>query len=194
MFANTDESTPAAGRRAFLRQLTGAAALVAAPALLIPGRAMAASKAKQKLAFVHTHTSEQLALVYRVAGQYVPQAISQIRHLLRDFRTNDSHPMDPNLLDWLHELHIVTGSAEPFQIISAYRSPRSNAMLRGKSSHSGVAKKSQHMEGKAIDIRLADVPLADLRDAALSMKLGGVGYYPGSNFIHIDTGRVRSWS
>lgn len=155
---------------------------------------MAASKAKQRLSFVHTHTNETLSTVYRVGGHYVPKSLGQIRSLLRDFRTGDAHDIDPLLLDWLHELAVVTGTNEPFFIISGYRSPRTNSMLRKRSAHSGVAEKSMHLQGKAIDIRLPDVKLADLRDAALSMKLGGVGYYPGSNFVHVDTGRVRHWS
>lgn len=187
------DASAGTSRRAFLKSLTGAA-LLAAPALIIPGRAMAASKAKQRLAFVHTHTSEELRLVYRVSGQYLPKSMSQIQHLLRDFRTGDSHAIDPRLLDWLHELAVVTGSKEPFHIISGYRSPRTNSMLRQRNKHSGVADKSMHLQGKAIDIRLPDVRLAELRDAALSMKLGGVGYYPGSNFLHVDTGRVRHWA
>lgn len=193
MTRHLDEAT-VASRRSFLKSLTGAALITAAPALIIPGRAMAASKAKQRLSFVHTHTNEQLSTVYRVAGQYVPQSLGQIRSLLRDFRCGDSHDIDPHLLDWLHELAVVTGTRDPFHIISGYRSPRTNTMLRKRSAHSGVAEKSMHLQGKAIDIRLPDVKLADLRDAALSMKLGGVGYYPGSNFVHVDTGRVRHWS
>lgn len=193
MTRTPDAQPTSASRRQFLQTLTGAA-LVAAPAIIIPGRAMAASKARQRLSFFHTHTDERLNVVYRTNGHYLPGGLIKIQHLLRDFRTGDVHPIDPHLLDWLHELAVVTGSDAPFEVISGYRSPKTNAMLRSRSAHSGVASKSMHLQGKAIDIRLADVKLADLRDAALSMKLGGVGYYPGSNFVHVDTGRVRQWS
>jgi uncharacterized protein YcbK (DUF882 family) len=101
------------------------------------------------------------------------------------------HAIDPAVLDLLHELTRVTGSTKPFQIISGYRSPVTNEMLRGKSE--GVAVGSLHMVGQAVDIRLADVPLLKLKSAALSIRRGGVGYYPDSDFVHVDTGRVRTW-
>jgi uncharacterized protein YcbK (DUF882 family) len=99
--------------------------------------------------------------------------------------------MDVKLLDLLTELHRQTGSKQPFQIISGYRSPKTNASLAAESN--GVAKHSMHLEGRAIDIRLADVNLRDLRNTAVAMKRGGVGIYPSSNFVHVDTGRVRTW-
>ena len=101
------------------------------------------------------------------------------------------HPIDPNLLDLLHHLTDLTGTTRPFQVISGYRSPVTNDMLRQKTE--GVASGSLHMKGKAIDIRLADVPLATLRQAAVAARRGGVGYYPASDFVHVDTGRVRTW-
>ena len=109
----------------------------------------------------------------------------------RDFRTGDVHAIDTGLLDLLHNLTTVTETTRPFQVISGYRSPATNAMLRQVSE--GVAAGSLHMQGLAIDIRLADVPLGKLRKAALAMKRGGVGYYPASDFVHVDTGRVRAW-
>jgi uncharacterized protein YcbK (DUF882 family) len=121
----------------------------------------------------------------------VPQALASVNYLLRDFRTGDVGVIDTRLLDLLHGLAMLTGSRRPFQIISGYRSPATNEALRQRSS--GVASGSLHTLGQAIDIRLADVRLEALRDAARSMRSGGVGYYAASNFVHVDTGRVRTW-
>ena len=132
-----------------------------------------------------------MVVEYCASGGYVPQALASVNHLLRDFRTGDVGVIDTGLLDLLHGLAALTGSRRPFQIISGYRSPATNAALHQRSS--GVASGSLHMLGQAIDIRLADVPLETLRDAARSMRSGGVGYYAASNFVHVDTGRVRIW-
>jgi uncharacterized protein YcbK (DUF882 family) len=180
-------------RRRLLRTL---AAAPLAP-LALPGWTRAAQTHPaggcRALEFLHLHTGERLAVEYFSAGQYVPDALQAVNHLLRDFRTGDVAEMDPGLLDVLHRLRETTGSRQPFQIISAYRSPQTNEMLRGRHARSGVATTSLHMRGQAIDIRLGDVALIDLRNAALSLQAGGVGYYPRSNFVHVDTGRVRSW-
>jgi uncharacterized protein YcbK (DUF882 family) len=145
----------------------------------------------RELRFENLHTGERLAVEYCAAGQYLDDALAEINHLLRDFRTGDVGRIDPALLDLLHVLQQRTGSREAFQVISGYRSPATNATLHRRSS--GVAEHSLHMEGRAIDIRLAGVRLPDLRDAALSLQRGGVGFYPASNFVHVDTGRVRAW-
>lgn len=178
-------------RRRFLKAVAGAA--LAMPALSLPrfGHALVNSRHAKRLAFEHTHTGERVALVYRVEDAYVPASLRTLDHFLRDFRTGDQHRIDPQLLDILSSLAAVTGSKAPFQVISAYRSPHTNARLRERGR--GVAKASLHLEGRAIDIRLPDVALADLRDAALSLKAGGVGYYPGPEFVHVDTGRIRAW-
>ncbi|MFN3417080.1 MAG: DUF882 domain-containing protein [Caldimonas sp.] len=166
-------------------------------ALTLPGLARSnpsqASCGFRTLEFLHLHTGERLTVEYFSAGRYVPDALQAVNHLLRDFRTNDVAEMDPALLDLLHRLRETTGSRRPFEVISAYRSPRTNEMLQRRSAHSGVATTSLHMRGQAIDIRLGDVALPKLRDAALSLQAGGVGYYAQSNFVHVDTGRVRSW-
>ncbi|HUG23741.1 DUF882 domain-containing protein [Piscinibacter sp.] len=167
------------------------AAAVAAPLAAIPLRAPAAAGGPRALTFTHLHTGERLSLEYFRNGAYLPEAMQAVNHLLRDFRNGAVGNMDPALLDLLHGLHQATGSQAPFQIISGYRSPATNEALHRRSA--GVATRSLHLKGMAIDIRLADVQLEHLRDAALSLRRGGVGYYAGSNFVHIDTGRVRAW-
>jgi uncharacterized protein YcbK (DUF882 family) len=143
------------------------------------------------LALYNTHTDEKLKATYVRGNAFDTGALKDINHILRDFRTGDVHPIDVNLLDLLTELHRKTGSKQPFQIISGYRSPKTNSMLNAESS--GVAKRSMHLDGKAIDIRLADVNLGTLHETAVAMKRGGVGMYTASNFVHVDTGRVRYW-
>ncbi len=143
------------------------------------------------LGFVNTHTNEKILATYWKDGTYDKGALKDINYVLRDFRTGEIAKMDPTLLDLLVELHRRTGSRKAFQIISGYRSPKTNAMLASASN--GVAKHSMHMEAKAVDIRLYDVALSDLRDTAIGMKSGGVGYYAKSDFVHVDTGRVRRW-
>lgn len=172
-------------RRRFLQTLA-----TAAPVLAMPGAALA-SVTPRVLRFSHLHTAERLEVEYSDGARYLPDALTAINQLLRDFRTGDVHSIDPRLLDLLHGLRTSTGSRRPFEIISGYRSPVTNASLRRHGD--GVASGSLHMKGQAIDIRLADVPLAALRDAAWALGRGGVGYYPASNFVHVDTGRVRRW-
>jgi len=163
----------------------------AVPALALPDTLQAASLTPRELRFVHTHTSERLVVEYFRDGQYLPDALTSVNHFLRDFRTEEEHEIQPDLLDLLHRLAGLTEADRPFQVISAYRSPGTNAMLRKRSE--GVAAGSLHMVGQAIDIRVDAVPLPKLRAAALSLRRGGVGYYPASDFVHVDTGRVRTW-
>jgi uncharacterized protein YcbK (DUF882 family) len=180
------------GRRGFL-----GLGVAAAAAALSPTRVAAASingAAERSLSFFHTHTGERLSCVYCLGGDYRARALEDINFILRDFRANEVKPIDPQLLDLLHELHGVLEVDQPFHIISGYRSPATNAMLRARGgAQSGVASGSLHMVGKAIDIRIPGVALDRLRQAARSLKRGGVGYYPSSNFVHVDTGRVRYW-
>jgi uncharacterized protein YcbK (DUF882 family) len=175
------------GRR---RLVAGICIALAAPMLCVPRRAHAKAEPRS-LRFEHTHTGERLALVYAVGDQYVSGALDLIRYFLRDFRNGATHTIDPGLLDQLHLLAASTATQVPFQVISGYRSPATNAMLRERSEE--VAKKSFHMSGMAIDIRLPDVDLDRLHAAALSLGRGGVGYYPYSNFVHVDVGPVRTW-
>ncbi len=144
------------------------------------------------LSLVHTHTHERIQLVYAVAESYVPEALTALNRFLRDHYSGDVGPIDPRLFDLLHQAQALVGGARPFEVISGYRCPTTNATLR-ETRGGGVAKNSLHMEGRAIDVRLPGVALADLRDAALSLKAGGVGFYQSQQFVHIDTGRVRHW-
>ena len=178
-------------RRSFLGY--GAAATAAA---LVPGRAQAAAAKRPEriLSFFHTHTGERLKIAYCCDGVYQPEALTQLNHLLRDFRVNQEKPIDPRLFDLLHELSGTLETDQPYHVISGYRSPTTNVMLRERGgAHTGVATQSLHMVGKAMDIRMPGVKLDQLRSAAASLKLGGVGFYPSSNFVHVDTGRVRYW-
>lgn len=143
------------------------------------------------VSFQNTHTGESTKLTYWEQGKYIPDAMAEINKILRDHRTNDVTKMDPKLMDQLFVLRQKLDTNQPFQIISGYRSPKTNAMLR--SNGRGVARHSLHMTGQAIDIRVQGRSLSQVRLAALSMSAGGVGYYPGPQFVHMDTGRVRRW-
>lgn len=179
-------------RRAFLG--LGAAAAAAA---LMPARAQAAAVTptpERVLSFFHTHTGERLKVAYCCGGAYQPEGLREIDHLLRDFRVNETRAIEPRLLDLLSELGGTLGTDQPFHVISGYRSPATNAMLRERGgAGTGVASHSLHMVGQAIDIRVPGVRLAQLHDAARSLKIGGVGYYPDLDFVHVDVGRVRYW-
>ena len=140
---------------------------------------------------MHTHTHERLTVPYFADGAYLPEGLASLNAFLKDHRTGEEHAIDPALYDILNDLRLATGTKSPFQVISAYRSPRTNAMLREHGG--GVAKGSLHLSGRAIDVRLADVSSASLRDAAIELQRGGVGYYRGPDFVHVDTGRVRRW-
>ncbi|ENO88886.1 YcbK family protein [Thauera linaloolentis] len=173
----------AARRRLFLKGLS------ALPLALPFASAHAATD--RHLAFRHTHTDEHLDALYRNRHGYVEPSLQRLSWLLRDFRTGEAARMDPRLYDILHALTVTCGGGT-FEIISGYRSPKTNSMLR-RTGSGGVAKRSLHMDGKALDIRLVGCDTAHLRDAALALGAGGVGYYPESDFVHIDTGPVRSW-
>jgi len=146
----------------------------------------------RRLAFNNLHTGETLDVAYWENGAYVPDALSAVDHVLRDHRNNEVHRIDPVLLDLLTTLSRRVDAGPRFEVISGYRSPATNAILHAESSE--VAKSSLHTVGMAIDIRMAGLDLSYLRSAALSLDLGGVGYYPTSDFVHVDVGRVRRWS
>lgn len=173
-------------RRAFL-----ATAATAVPLLAAPVAAFASGLEQRSVSFVHTHTGEQLKTTYFRAGQYDASSIARVNYLLRDFRCGEVAAMDVGLLDILYDLQVLADRDSTFEIISGYRSPATNAKLRSKSG--GVAEKSLHMEAKALDIRLTGFPTKKLHQLAMSLQRGGVGFYDSSNFVHVDTGRVRYW-
>jgi uncharacterized protein YcbK (DUF882 family) len=181
------DAAAAASRRSFLLGMAGAVA-----AALVPKPLLASAREERILSFFHTHTSERLTVPYFADGNYLPEGLGTLRSFLRDFRTGEEHVIDPALFDILNDLRLTTGTKSPFHVISGYRSPHTNEMLR-EHGGGGVARGSMHLEGRAIDIRLADLSSAGLRDAALELQRGGVGYYHASDFVHVDTGRVRRW-
>jgi uncharacterized protein YcbK (DUF882 family) len=173
-------------RRKFLKNI-----VFVAPVATVPGFALAAPAAPRRLRFYHTHTSEKLDVTYYEDGLYLPDAMDAVNHMLRDHRSDEIAQMDPALLDFLHEAQTRLGSTGTFEIISAYRSPATNEMLRQRGG--GVARRSLHLQARAIDVRLTDAATKDLRQVGLDLQRGGVGYYSKSNFVHLDTGRVRWW-
>ena len=181
------------------RRLLGVAGMLAwASAAGLRGTAGAAqnavgaqSSATRRIALRNVHTGEALDVVFRRGDEYVAEAMSAIQAHLRDYRSGAQHPVDPALMDYLYEVAQHAGVEPVFTVISGYRSPQTNAMLRERSS--GVSSHSLHMEGRAIDVRLAGVDCARLSDEALHLRRGGVGYYGKSDFVHLDTGRFRTW-
>lgn len=146
----------------------------------------------RSLTVQNPHTGDKLSLTYFEQGRYISDALNEISFLLRDYRTGDVHPIDPELLDQLHDLKQMLGIYQPFDVICGYRSPLTNARLHAE--HSGVANNSFHMHGRAVDIRVERFDLRRIHNAALAMHRGGVGYYPESNFMHLDTGSFRTWT
>jgi uncharacterized protein YcbK (DUF882 family) len=169
--------------------------LVVTGAVLNPVSALAAFDSKanalKKLSFYNTHTHERLHVCYSRNGKYDIKALSKINHILRDHRSGEVKAIDTQLLELLHALSHKTNPQEPFHVISGYRSPATNKKLRKNSKR--VASRSLHMQGKAIDIRIPGFRTRQLRNVARKMKIGGVGYYPKSDFVHVDIGRVRYW-
>jgi uncharacterized protein YcbK (DUF882 family) len=178
-------------RRSFLKMGLACAASLAIP-LPCYAQLNRLTSRERTLSFYNTHTGEELKkAVFWNDGQYLPDALADINYLLRDFRTDEITAIDPQLCDLLFSVRQKLGTERPFHIISGYRSPKTNHMLRKQSG--GVAKNSLHLVGQAVDIRLPGQRLSQVRRAALSLQAGGVGYYPRSDFVHIDTGAVRRW-
>lgn len=165
--------------------------LIAAPNFPTPALALPRGPNKRALSFHHTHTGESLDIVYWADGRYLPDATHRINYLLRDFRTDQVHAIDSKLLDLLSRLRGTLRVNAPYLVIGGYRSPETNEMLYETTD--GVAANSLHMDGQAIDLRVPGRQLAAVRRAALSLKAGGVGYYPHSDFVHVDIGPVRHW-
>jgi uncharacterized protein YcbK (DUF882 family) len=170
--------------------------LVNLSAVLLTGattRLLMAARApmERRLSFSSLHTGETLDTTFWIAGEYQIDALGEINHILRDWRAEETHPIDTGLLELLFDLRIHLNSTRSFEIISGYRSPATNRALRNRSN--GVARSSLHMQGMAVDIRLPGRELKVVRNAAMALRRGGVGYYPHSGFVHVDTGRVRRW-
>ncbi|HMD74558.1 MAG TPA: DUF882 domain-containing protein [Steroidobacteraceae bacterium] len=184
-------------RRRFLLHAAAACSAIGvlargAPALAASaGSAASTAAGPRSLRFVHTHTGESLTAAYFDGSAYDAASLGDVNHLLRDFRTGESHLMDPQLLDILYDLQVLADRDAPFEVISGYRSPATNAMLHRNSN--GVAEHSQHLLGKAIDVRLSGYSTRQLSGHARALARGGVGFYASSDFVHIDTGRVRNW-
>lgn len=178
-----------ADRRAFLKN---GLCVTAALGFWTPALSQAATVATgREIEIISPHTGEKFKGEYWYDGKYLPDAFGEIKTLMRDHRANEKFPIDPRLIDVLYVLHHRIGTKTPFGVISGYRSPQTNAMLRRTTE--GVARNSLHMSGQAADLRLPGVKLSAVRDAAIALKAGGVGYYPSSDFVHTDTGRVRTW-
>lgn len=160
--------------------------------VLAAGR-MASGGGAQRVSFRNAHTGDSFDGVYKVGGKYLPDAFDRINYVLRDFRTGEDYPIDPRCIDIISMVQQRTQRKDPLEVLSGYRSPRTNNMLRSASSSSGVARNSLHMTGQAIDFRMPGFSTARLRDISIDLRAGGVGYYARSNFVHVDTGKVRHW-
>ncbi len=189
--AHSSEEQPESGRRRFLRAGLSACALLSLPMAASAAHAAAAKPYEKKLSFLNLHTGERAQAVYWANGHYISDGMRTINHVLRDHRTGERYAIDTDLFDILHLIQHKLGTQQEFHVISAYRSPATNTQLASQSG--GVAKNSLHTHGKAIDIRIPGRKLTDIRTAAMSLQAGGVGYYPSSNFVHLDTGNFRYW-
>ena len=195
--ANQRPGTQSSARRNFLAKLSATTALAATaslPHMQLQAAAkpdfFTASKTRE-LSLLNIHTLEEIEIVYWEDGKYLDDAVLRLSHHLRDHRENETLMMDPNLLDTLWGVRMLTDPGMRFNVISGYRTPKTNEMLRKRSN--GVAKFSLHMVGKAVDISSDEVPISKLKTAGLKLGIGGVGYYPKSRFVHLDTGPARSW-
>jgi uncharacterized protein YcbK (DUF882 family) len=178
-------------RRQFLALGAGTALAGLLPRTAAAG-AFAPLPPRRSLCFFNTHTEERLATTYWERGAYLPDSLAAIDGIMRDHRTGQVHPMHPRLLDLLYAIRDLLGTTRPFHVISGFRSPETNRLLH-RLDPSGVSGRSLHLVGQAVDIRVLDRPLVRVRDAALALGAGGVGYYPQSSFVHVDIGKVRAW-
>lgn len=174
-----------------LTMATGLISSLATPA--IAASKMQSTSATYKIAFRNAHTGESFNGVYRIGNKYLPHAFTQINHVLRDFRTGNEHPIDPHTIDIIYNVRNKMKTSQPLEILSGYRSPQTNAMLREAGPHTGVALNSLHMVGQALDIRMDNYSTKHIRDLAMNLRAGGVGYYPASDFVHVDSGKIRHW-
>ena len=184
---------PPANHSISRRRLLRLGALAAASCLPCPALALerTAQRFERALDFYNVHTGENLRTVYWIKGKYLPTSLRDINYVLRDHHSDQVKPIDPQLLDLLYTIDKIVGLRDSFHVLSAYRSPETNAMLR--LYYSGVAEHSMHIEGKAVDVRFSGRDLQMVRRLATDLQWGGVGYYPWSGFVHLDTGPVRTW-
>lgn len=165
---------------------------VALSAAATPVLAKKNAEAPRVLSLHHLHTDERISVTYRIGERYQRSALAKLNQFLRDFRTGDSLAIDPQLFDLLYDVQCCLGDTSArYEVLSAYRSPKTNAMLR--STGHRVARNSLHLSGRALDVRFPDLSTRKIRDAAISVARGGVGYYPSADFVHLDTGSVRRW-
>lgn len=175
------------------RQFLLKAGVASAGLILGPQLAMAAAKKDRLLMMTNPHTGEKIRTIYWTPTEgYIRESLASVSHFMRDFRQNQVKDVDPALLDIVHAISMNIGSHRKFEVMSGYRSPKTNRMLRRRSKN--VAKKSYHMRAKAMDFQVKNVSSQSLRKVALALKKGGVGYYPGARYIHVDTGAVRTWT
>lgn len=167
------------------------AGILAGVVPIFPTAARAGDFSAWRISFRHSHTGESFSGVYRIGDRYLPEAFERMNYILRDFRTGESFPMDPHVIDIASIIQAKTGHYQPLEVLSGYRSPKTNNMLRHASA--GVASNSLHMYGQAMDIRMRGYRTGKLQVVAKNLKAGGVGYYPRSDFVHVDTGKVRFW-
>jgi uncharacterized protein YcbK (DUF882 family) len=184
-----NDAPPNVSRRSFLLKTTQIA--LGLTVVSIPSISCAKVLGKRSLAFYHTHTQQELNVTYAWGKVYNPKALSQISQYLRDYKTGQTHPIDPKLLDILWAIQGEMGRKGVYEVISGFRSPLTNKKMREK--YSGVAEHSLHMQGKAIDIRYSGIDTDQIQQCAIEMKSGGVGYYAKSDFVHLDTGEYRTW-
>ncbi len=178
-------------RRLFLKAGLTLSATVLISTVGIAPVCAAPRNGRYKFSLHNMHTGDSYEGLYRVGNHYLPEAFEEINHALRDHRTGEVFPIDPRVIDIAATVHRLSGSRKEFQVLSGYRSPKSNRKLRRKSS--GVAKQSLHMSGQAMDLKLPDVSNNRLRELAIKLRAGGVGYYPRSGFVHVDSGKFRTW-
>ncbi|MBX2834638.1 MAG: DUF882 domain-containing protein [Micavibrio sp.] len=171
--------------------LAGFVATAVPTIITTPAQASSSKNSTWRTSFRNEHTGESFSGVYRVGNKYLPDAFERISYVCRDFRTGEVFPMDPRVIDILTVIQQKMGQRGPVSILSGYRSPKTNSSLRKASS--GVAKNSFHMYGQALDIRMHGYKTSGIRNIAVGLKAGGVGYYPKSNFVHVDTGKFRTW-
>ncbi len=184
-------SNNAMTRRVLLGGLATLSAVAATPAMASAPAVLRGAGQFRKLAMVNDRTGEWLNTVYWADGDYIPEALEAVNHILRDWRAEKECRMDPRVLDILAETRRLLECDDPFEVVSGYRTPATNAMLRGNSR--AVAKRSYHIKGMAVDIRLKNRSVAQIARAGLSLKAGGVGRYSRSKFVHLDSGPVRDW-